>query len=363
MYSTCMFCNSDLGANEVIEHFPVGRRLAFDSATGRLWVVCRKCERWNLSPIEERWEAVEECERAFRDTKLRASTDNIGLARVSEGLELVRIGRPQRPEMAAWRYGDQFGRRRRRYYTYTAVGAVAMGGVLVAGPMLGLYAAGSMGSLVQVPQWIFRAYRSATGKVKIALPWLDEPYVISASHVQSASLMHDDNALGWALHVRISKDRFKLPDAPARITDPPVPRIVTYKAHPNQPIAVFTGTEAIRIAGRILPKVNISGAGADDVKRAVGLLEADADPARFFGRQVAGRTLTGGGQALGKIPKPVRLALEMSAHEDTERRALEGELAMLDAAWREADEIAGIADNLLLPAEVDTWFARLKRRR
>src|SRR5215472_7518769 len=115
MYSTCLFCHSHLGANEVVEQFPVGRRLAFDPARGRLWVVCRKCERWNLSPIEERWEAIEECERLFRGTRLRVSTDNIGLARAADGLELVRIGSPQRPEMAAWRYGDQFGRRRLRH--------------------------------------------------------------------------------------------------------------------------------------------------------------------------------------------------------------------------------------------------------
>ncbi len=51
-----------------IEHFPVGRRLAFDAAKGRLWVVCHHCGRWNLSPLEERWEAIEECERLFRGT-------------------------------------------------------------------------------------------------------------------------------------------------------------------------------------------------------------------------------------------------------------------------------------------------------
>src|SRR5687767_1870588 len=99
MYRTCLFCSSALGSNEAVEHFPVGRRLAFDAAKGRLWVVCRKCERWNLTPLEERWEAIEECERAFRATRLRVSTDEIGLARLKEGLELVRIGEPQRPEM------------------------------------------------------------------------------------------------------------------------------------------------------------------------------------------------------------------------------------------------------------------------
>ena len=96
MYKVCLFCRKPLGANEVVETFPVGRRLAFDSARGRLWVVCRRCERWNLMPLEERWEAVEDCERIFRDTRLRVSTENIGLARHPEGLTLVRIGAPIR---------------------------------------------------------------------------------------------------------------------------------------------------------------------------------------------------------------------------------------------------------------------------
>jgi hypothetical protein len=42
----------------------------------------------------------------------------------------------------------------------------------------------------------------------------------------------------------------------------------------------------------------------------------------------------------------VALALEMALHEETERRALEGELAMLEAMWRQAEEIAAIADRL-----------------
>src|SRR5262245_17397275 len=115
MYRHCLFCAADLGSNEVVEQFPVGRRLAFDAAAGRLWVVCRGCQRWNLSPLEERWEAIESCERMFEGTRLRVSTEHIGLAKLNEGLELVRIGKPMRPEFAAWRYEDQFGKRRRRY--------------------------------------------------------------------------------------------------------------------------------------------------------------------------------------------------------------------------------------------------------
>jgi hypothetical protein len=40
--------------------------------------------------------------------------------------------------------------------------------------------------------------------------------------------------------------------------------------------------------------------------------------------------------------------MEMAANEDVERRALAGELAELREAWKEAEEIAAIADDLLV---------------
>jgi hypothetical protein len=40
------------------------------------------------------------------------------------------------------------------------------------------------------------------------------------------------------------------------------------------------------------------------------------------------------------------VALEMALHEEQERRAMDGELAELEAMWREAEEIAAIADAL-----------------
>ena len=138
MFKTCMFCNRPLGTNEVIEHFPVGRRLAFDAERGRLWVVCRKFERWNLSPLEERWEAVEMCERLFRDTRVRVSTENVGLAKHPEGLELVRIGQPMRPEFAAWRYGDQFGRRRKGALLGTLAATAVFTGIMAGASAAGI---------------------------------------------------------------------------------------------------------------------------------------------------------------------------------------------------------------------------------
>jgi hypothetical protein len=56
-------------------------------------------------------------------------------------------------------------------------------------------------------------------------------------------------------------------------------------------------------------------------------------------------------RSLASRPVPVQLALEMMTHEESERPALEGELSILEDAWREAEEIAAIADGLLISDE------------
>jgi len=68
VHSTCLYCNSALGRNAVVEHFPEGPRLACDAARGRSWAVCPRCARRNLTPIEDRGEAIGCRERRFRDT-------------------------------------------------------------------------------------------------------------------------------------------------------------------------------------------------------------------------------------------------------------------------------------------------------
>ena len=83
------------------------------------------------------------------------------------------------------------------------------------------------------------------------------------------------------------------------------------------------------------------------------LEQAQSDVERLAFR-LTGRTFWGHGgigseprTALLDVPLVDRIALEMAAHEEAERRALEGELEALADAWREADEIATIADALL----------------
>jgi hypothetical protein len=76
-----------------------------------------------------------------------------------------------------------------------------------------------------------------------------------------------------------------------------------------------------------------------------------------FAKKNSGQNWNTGIFALDSVQ---RLALEMALHEEAERAALHGELAALEAAWREAEEIAGISDSLLVPADVDDKFTKLK---
>ena len=51
----------------------------------------------------------------------------------------------------------------------------------------------------------------------------------------------------------------------------------------------------------------------------------------------------------------------MASHEEQERHALEGELALLEAAWKEAEEVAQIADDMFLPASTSARLEELKQ--
>jgi hypothetical protein len=351
MYSTCLFCHSDLGANEAIEHFQVGRRLAFDAAKGRLWVVCRKCERWNLTPVEERWEAVEECERGYRGTKLRVSTEHIGLARLPEGTELVRIGAPQRPEFAAWRYGDQFGRRRKKQIAIA--GAAFVGGALVL-PLGGALIPASLGmgatGMWQVAHFAQLALHR--NKIVARIESDDgEQMIVRRHHVRGAMLLRRDYDHTWGLRLKHSTAKS------------------WWQYDSESATAVVHGEQALRLVGQILPAMNSRGASKKKLKKAIALIERQSDADSFFRAAAKVADLpswdyprhSDARGTLEHLPSEVLLALEMLSHEESERRAMEGELQVLEEAWREAEEIAGISDNLFLPTEISTRLAEMKR--
>ena len=321
MYTRCIYCQTTLGANEDVELFPVGKRLAFDPAKGRLWVVCPSCFRWNLTPLEERWEAVETCERLFRGTLLRLSTDEIGLATLGSGLELVRIGKPLRPEFAAWRYGARFARRRRRYLVRSTIATASHQVSEFFGelPLL----------LIPVlfPFYLARRRRRerrlAAVVARVALPD-GSTFGVQRQHLASVDFA-PDAADRWALELTLGNKKLRMVDG-----------------------------DALRVGAMAMAARNEQGADDRELQSAIAQLEWLKGPEgmRRYAAESGGlRTLTHGS----------RLAIEMAFHEDAERRAMEGELAELQYAWHEAEQLASIADNLLIPNSVSEWL-RAQRR-
>lgn len=371
MYSTCIHCHAALGRNDAVEHFPIGQRLAFDAEKGRLWAVCRGCGRWNLSPLEERWEAIEQAERLFRDTRLRVSTENIGLARAADGTELVRVGRPQRPEFAAWRYGDAMGLRRRRALLKVGAGVTLTGAAVAAGVATGiatgigailLPVAGHLGVLgVNVYAGVrnyMRATRVPVGDGRV--------HAVYGANLKETGLRPAEGGAGWRLSLRWAGGFEAVQgDAARTALGVLLPRVNALGAKP----------ERVRLASRTL-----ADAGGPDAFLADLARRSEALSAGYLERRAAHRRGDNLSKTIspfdrnydwlrepvdhGALPRldPVqRLALEMAVHEETERRALEGELAALEAAWREAEEIAGIADRLALPEGVEERLEQIKR--
>jgi hypothetical protein len=346
MYSTCIYCNTALGENEVIEPFPIGRRLAFDAHKGRLWVVCDRCGRWNLSPLEERWEAIEECERRFRATFVRVSTTNIGLARLAEGLELIRIGAPLRPEFAAWRYGSQFAKRRRRTYTIAASGvaAAAIAGVSLGPTIAPALALGAI-SIVVIP-----GITSVMGVAPAVAVLAARDYI-----------QHDRVVAHLAAGRRVITVRAKHlgnAELDVRRGDGQATLAVLHDAGWSE----IHGTAAIQATGVLIAGANRYGAANARVGDAVRQIESAGDASGFLSA-VAARGGWRGGRVMSLLNSyrrlgalnllPVeRLALEMAVHEESERRAMEGELQVLEAAWRDAEQIAAICDDDLTPPKL-----------
>ncbi len=374
MYRSCLFCSADLGANQALEEFPVGRALAFDAWKGRLWAVCPKCARWNLAPIEERWEAVESSEKLFRDSRLRAQSENIGLAKLPDGTRLIRVGEALPGELAAWRYGGQFLRRRRQHLvvaTALGVAITAWGGLAVAGVLGASGALFSWGNLFwqhrRGQRMVYRVpgEESPTG-AELPLRRVD----LNGARVTPG----EDGTIALRLPHALPPERTSRGNG-------------RYAWLPPPPV-VLQGSTARRVLERAMVDANARGASRRKLGSAVELL-AEAGNAEAYLRRTSqtglalgvpyvarSRGMVGVKQVLGtfrgdyvapdalprgrhgmgspgwlnagdRLSRIHALALEMALHEETERRALAGELAALEAAWREAEEIAGIADTLL----------------
>jgi hypothetical protein len=359
MFSTCLYCHTGLGTNQEIELFPVGRRLAFDPKRGRLWVVCTRCGKWNLAPLDERWEAIEECERRFRGTPLRVSTENIALAELRDGSQLVRIGPPAADiEIAAWRYGERL---LRRAATHMSRGRAAVRPIARVLGALAIRAAGRAFGEVEpgYDALTWMRIHMQSNRVLDVIGSGRERILIRAMHLESAELLRPDRLQPWRVQIRVDGHTLDL-----------------------------TGDSGLRTAGKLFAAMNGNGASIVDVRYALAKLEDAGRPDGYFARVAAlalrtkwgkdpeaprnlpvavlsaslaervalhltNRSFLGRGgigsepaTRLPLLPLVDRLALEMAANEDIERRAMEGELADLEAAWRDAEQIASIADDM-----------------
>ena len=327
VFTRCLICRSPVPANDVLEHFPLGQRVAYDPARGRLWAVCQACRRWSLAPLEERWEALEELEKVTRDrARLLSQTDNIALLRAGR-LEVVRIGRANLTEEAWWRYGKELTARKERFQKLSLAGTVAAGTVMVGG-----WATGGMSLL---GMWFL--WGNAPDVFTNAARWLRF----------GGTAWHGDarcRQCGRAFHSLTYRERgsiYLLPSSQAG--EPSLSLRCPACGHYKEGGLVLNGTEAERTLRRVLAYQHFSGASERRVRAASRLIEEAGSP-----RDLA-RIVVRDGKRLADLQRTGAIALEISANESAEQRLLELELAELESHWREEEELAEIVDGELTP--------------
>jgi hypothetical protein len=326
MYATCAFCNATFDGDGGPSGLGVGRRLAFDEWRGRLWVICPKCARWNLTPIDDRLERIETLARVAREGHVLASTDQVVLVRWQR-YDLVRVGKPPRVELAPWRYGERLRARqleRAKVVIPLTVAAVGLG--IAANVAVG----GSFGAfawnLHRIGDW---AYLKIVGNRKVIV--VETPICercgnvmeLRAKHVQHARLIHDAKA-----------------DLAVLVSCPSC----------HREGALLTGHDAAQVLRPGLTYLNVrrgSRRRAEDAARVVDQIGGADELIRDISR----RELT-----LRSLRAERQLALEMAVDEQAEVHELERQ-------WRDAEEEAEIADGTLSStAELEEELRRLKGR-
>jgi hypothetical protein len=272
---------------------------------------------------------------------------------LGDGLELVRIGAPLRPEFAAWRYGTRFNRRRRRSQIVAMGGAIAAtaAGVVLA-PTLAPYLLTGTISIIAVPglTTIMGAV-PAVGVVALRdyfredriVARLPAPACETRANTPAFAFDREQPLLVRARHIGSSTLKLN-EDGSATL----------YVIHEGG-TATYEGTAALQMASVLVASSNRLGASDRQVRTAVSHIERSGDAAGYLNSvsvlgAARGRVMSmlNSYRHLGalRLDPAERLALEMAMHEETERRVLDGELALLAAAWKEAEEIAAIADEL-----------------
>ena len=326
MYRTCAFCNGTLDGDGGPTNLGVGRRLAFDEWKGRLWVICPRCSRWNLAPLDDRLERIEALARAAGDGRVAAATDQVALIRW-RGYDLIRVGKPRRLELATWRYGERLRARRQEQLKFVVPMTVAAVGLAVA---VNVAAGGSVGVFVwNTPRLVKRIYVEMVGRRKIVL--VEPPICERCGSVMLLRARHLERARVTTTAREGMALLLTCPSCGAEGT-------------------MLTGADAQFALRRGLTFLNLARGGWQRAEDAARLVEAAGGPHQLI-HDVARRELT-----LRSLAPDRRLALEMAVDERAEVEELERQ-------WKEAEEIAEIADGMLsADPTIDEELRRLRER-
>jgi hypothetical protein len=317
LFARCMFCGDAFQRSRLFSRIPPGLSFAYDPAAGRIWSICTRCRRWNLIPLEERYEAVEELERVVRDRgRDMAATANIALFHADD-LELVRIGSALTVERAVWRYGRQLAARAAlNERPHRRIALITAGAVARAGRTLGAWKLDSHAGIVDVLRWQRFGSIAWSGRTRCA-------YCGSVLHT-----LHFDSS--WWLYPRIDQHELVV-GVPCTRCDPWTPRHVFD----------VNGDDAHLLLRRALAYQHVTGADEHTVERATQLIRAAGSADSLLHGLSSGRT------SLWSLGPLQTLALEIAANHLAERRMLQGWLAGLEAEWRIEDEVARVVDGEL----------------
>lgn len=287
--------------------------------------------------MEDRWEAIEELERAVRDRgRVLSQTDTIALVKVGP-LEVVRVGNASRTEEAWWRYGRELVRRRTSYGRLTVAAGAASAAVVAGGWATGgISFFGAWWLWSQAPDGIKRgarwlrfgsaAWRGREHCEKCGHEFTD----VSFRERQNLVLLPDTERTGNVVLGARCPRCLDLEEGGLRLKD----------------------RAAERTIQRVLAYHHFDGASETRVRSATRLIE-EAGSARDLTR-----ILLRGGRRMGDLQRTGAIALEISANESSEQKALEMELAELEAVWRKEEELAAIIDDELTDVPLLESFRR-----
>lgn len=301
----CVYCDSPITQSS---------RAAFDPWLGRLWRVCTACRRWTPVPLEERWETLEEFERAARQGESRLRTRHLDLVRSHMG-ELIRVGRAPRPEVAVWRYSDlappvELGLLARLHRLLIALPSSPFGYDSGYGAIL---SDNRLADRWFASPFIEHAPTLTAAFLHVPLapvcPSCGDPLAVDPWTFQSVRLSHERGRAMLFARCGLCGDETGVPAAAAR----PALRL------------------GLSIVNRPFRDRDIIETAADGLDRASG-------PEGLMLQ--LGRSHT----ALGDLGVEDRLALGLALDEQAEAELLEAE-------WREAEELAAIVDGELTEVE------------